>query len=182
MSEKILKILHQVWLGKESVPEPFVQWKNEWQVLHPDWQYKLWTDREISKNTELVTMTNSAQQFSSKSNIVRLYAVMNYGGVYCDMNFEWNKNIDDFLIFEAFACKENPNLYCNAIFGAIKKHERVVYQYENLHRYYMLPPPWGPTLMTEAAQVIGWNLATWRKTTDFKFEIEQYNKDKMAKI
>jgi hypothetical protein len=79
----------------------------------------------------------------------------------------------------------------------------------------MLPPPWGPTLMTEAIQEIGWNVATiptnffypylcnspyiaakefpnsyavhhwslsWRKTTDFEFEIEQYNKQQNGKI
>lgn len=211
MDRKIPKILHQVWLGKQPIPEIFIEWKNHWRVLHPDWQYKLWTDRDISKNTQLITFTSSSQQFSSKSNIVRLYAIMKYGGVYCDMDFEWNKNIDDFLVYEAFSCKETPNLYCNAIFGAIKQHEWVIYQYENLHKYYMLPPPWGPTLMTEAIQEIGQNVVTiptnffypylynnsyvaakefpdsyavhhwncsWRKTIDFKSEIEQYNRNK----
>lgn len=147
----IPKILHQVWLGENPIPEVFITWRNNWRQLHPDWEYRLWTE-ENTDIAEIKDMINVAQRFSSKSNIIRLYAVMKFGGVYCDFDFNWNKNIDELLVHKAFAAKERPDLYCNAMFGAEKEHEWVIYQFENLHKYCNQPPPWGPTLMTVAAK------------------------------
>ena len=42
----IPKIIHQTWKTKE-VPEKWKKSQEEWQRLHPDWLYILWTDEDI---------------------------------------------------------------------------------------------------------------------------------------
>ena len=145
----IPKILHQVWLGDKKIPKQFIDYTEHYKKLHPNWDYILWNEDSLSK-TKCWPFLEKAKKYSSKSNIARLYAVMNYGGVYSDFDIEWIKNIECFLVFKAFAAKESGNLYCNAFFGAEKGSKWVKFQYENTKYYLHKDPPWGPTLMTKA--------------------------------
>ncbi len=146
--------LHHVWLGNVKIPEIFNVFQRGWRKLHPLWNYKLWTDTDVTyfeqPYKDMIYQTNG---YSSKSNIVRLYIMYKYGGVYCDMDFEFNRCIDELLYTNAFVGKETHNSFGNAIFGAEKKCEWVQYQLKKLTEYIGLkPPPWGPVLITEASK------------------------------
>lgn len=158
----IPKIMHQVWLGNKQIPIHFLKWKLNWDRLHPDWCYHLWTDEDIKKikDKKLNFLLDECHKFSSKSNVFRLYIILNYGGVYFDMDFDWNKNIDEFLSHKSIACQETPGVYCNAFFGAEKNNEWVKFQWDNLDSHVKLPAPWGPRLMTFAASKVSNNLET----------------------
>ena len=85
----IPKLLHQIWLGPREIPQHFVDWRNNFYKLHPDWDYRLWTDADVETlPNEVKSIVNSLTCFASKSNIVRLYAVWRYGGVYADMDID----------------------------------------------------------------------------------------------
>lgn len=142
----IPKHLHQVWLGSKPIPKKFLDWRDNWRQLHPDWQYTLWIDSNT--NRELDPLLKRCKSLSSKSNVVRLWAIKEYGGVYVDMDFNWNKNIDKWLQHKAFAAKEKPQRYCNAFFGAVPNHPWINRQFQLLDKYVDKRPPWGPTLMT----------------------------------
>lgn len=142
---KIPKHLHQVWLGNNPIPDNYIKWRDNWRKLHPDWEYTLWTDKDV---VELDPLLNKCIKFSSKSNVVRLWVIKEFGGVYVDMDFDWNKNIDIFLEHSAFVAKEVPTRYCNAFFGAVKHHPWVIRQFNMLDKYVHKKPPWGPTVMT----------------------------------
>ena len=144
----IPKILHQVWLGPNDIPEEFVIWISNWKSLHPDWTYMLHTDKDIPQHLEYYI--NSCKHFSSKSNIMRLYVVNKYGGVYCDTDFEWNKNIDCFLDNNFIVSKQGLSVYCNAFFGSVANNEILKWQLDQIQNYYKLSPPWGPELLTLA--------------------------------
>lgn len=145
---KIPKILHQVWLGPSPIPNEFILWKDKWKNLHPDWEYMLHTDKDIPSH--LKDYIDTCRHFSSKSNILRLYVIFTYGGVYCDTDFEWNKNIDIFLDNKFIIAKQHGNLYCNAFFGSTKHSKVIKFQLDLLQDYIRMSPPWGPTLMTIA--------------------------------
>jgi len=153
----IPKKLHQVWLGDKDIPRKFVEFTNNWRDLHPDWDYKLWTDETISDKPEIKNLVDQCGAFSSKSNVVRLYAVYLEGGVYADMDVDWVQNLDKLLNVNAFAGRQRPgkemkeDMFCNAVFGAIPNSEWVKSQIEELPQLVHLPPPWGPSLMTRAA-------------------------------
>lgn len=147
----IPKKLHQVWLGDKDIPRKFIEFTNNWRDLHPDWDYKLWTDETISDKPEIKNLVDQCGAFSSKSNVVRLYAVYLEGGVYADMDVDWVQNFNKLLNVNAFAAREQKHLFCNALFGAISNSEWVKCQIEELPELVHLPPPWGPPLMTRAS-------------------------------
>ncbi len=45
---RIPKIIHQIWIGS-PLPQKYYRWQKSWQKYHPDWEYKLWTERDIEK-------------------------------------------------------------------------------------------------------------------------------------
>jgi mannosyltransferase OCH1-like enzyme len=150
---EIPKILHQIWLGPSKMPEEFIKWRDEWKKLHPDWKYMLHTDDTIKDIPDyLKKYIDSCKQYSSKSNVLRLYVIFKYGGVYCDTDFEWNKNINCFLNNKFIIAKQHGNLYCNAFFGSVANNEIIKFQLDLLQNYVNQPPPWGPTLMTDAVE------------------------------
>lgn len=144
----IPKILHQIWLGSNDIPDEFIIWRDHWRTLHPDWEYMLHTDEDVPEH--LKDYINSCKHYSSKSNIMRLYVVNKYGGVYCDTDFEWNKNIDCFLDNTFIVAKQQPSVYCNAFFGSVADNEILKWQLNQVEDYYRLNPPWGPGLLTLA--------------------------------
>jgi mannosyltransferase OCH1-like enzyme len=146
----IPKILHQVWLGPNPIPDEFLIWKDQWKNLHPDWTYMLHTDKDVPEH--LKHYVDSCSHFSSKSNIMRLYVVNKYGGVYCDTDFEWNKNIDCFLDNDFIVAKQQLSVYCNAFFGSVANNEVLNWQLDQIKNYYTRSPPWGPGLLTLAVE------------------------------
>lgn len=146
----IPKILHQVWLGDKPIPEKFLQFRNRWRQIHPRWKYILWNEENL-KNTECWELIQKTNKHSSMSNIARIYAINLLGGVYADFDIEWKKSINMLLKHKAFAAKESINKYCNAFFGSEINNPWIKYQYDNIQQWIYLKPPWGPNLMTEAA-------------------------------
>lgn len=41
----IPKIIHQTWRDKR-IPAAFRPYVDSWRKCHPDWEYRLWTDRD----------------------------------------------------------------------------------------------------------------------------------------
>lgn len=154
----IPRVLHHVWLGNRPIPDRFIEWRRGWRWLHPHWRYRLWTDESVPP--DLAPLLRETKSLSSAANIVRLHAVHACGGVYADLDFEWNRNIDHLLGAAAFAAEEEPGQYCNAFFGATAGHEWVRYQLGLLPEYADARPPWGPELMTRAAAECGGDLTS----------------------
>merc|ERR1712070_1358542 len=97
--EKMLipRIIHQVWIGGE-LPHRFQRLAASWKRLHPDWEYKLWTDSDVKglrlRNRELFERAKNPGQ---KSDILRLEVLYQYGGLYVDTDFECLKSFESSL-------------------------------------------------------------------------------------
>jgi mannosyltransferase OCH1-like enzyme len=145
----IPKIFHNIWLGQKKMPEEFIVFHDNWKNLHSDWEYKLWKDEDIHNlNPSIKKLIDESQTFSSKSNILRIYLLYEYGGVYADTDFDWNKSLNPLLNNLAFIPKPTYNVYNSAILGSIKKHNWFKLMLENLKHFARRPPPWGPDLIT----------------------------------
>ncbi len=146
----IPKTLHQVWLGN-SQPRYMQAFCHNWRRLHPDWEYRLWSAREL-RTMGLGPLLDRCTTFASQSNVARLHVVNQFGGVYADCDIDWIKSLNPLLETTAFAAEEIPGNYCNAIFGAAPRQPWTEYQIDKLAAYVLKPPPWGPSLMTEACR------------------------------
>lgn len=99
---KIPKRIHQVWLGSE-LPEKYRDWGKTWKKMHPDWEYRLWTDKEardfLMINRKLF---DEVVNFGAKADIFRLEILYKYGGIYVDTDFECLKGFDEICKMTSF--------------------------------------------------------------------------------
>jgi len=91
---RIPKIIHHIWLGGE-VPNVLQKYIDSAKKIHPKWQYKLWTDKDVSQmklyNREIFDQTTNC---GAKSDILRYEILYRYGGVYLDTDMECLKPLD----------------------------------------------------------------------------------------
>lgn len=107
-SMPITKCLHQVWLDKHNpdfrgYPEHRPTYKTyaaSWQKHHPDWEYKLWNNREFEAllnrpgfEAYADLYHNRIRKHIEKCDFARYLILYVYGGVYVDLDFECLRNL-----------------------------------------------------------------------------------------
>lgn len=129
MSEKIPKIFHQIWLNGE-MPEEYKKLTKILLSLHPDWEYKLWNSDNRPKlfNEDLY---NQMKYWKFKADLIRYEILHQYGGVYLDVDFLFQKNMDCFLDMEFIIVNQKnynrPPGLNNCIMGFPKNHYVIKY-------------------------------------------------------
>ena len=94
----IPKIIHQTWKD-ENVPDKWLEYQDKVRTLHPDWEYRLWTDKDnddfISTHyPELFKIYKLYPKPVMKADVIR-YAIMDQmGGLYLDLDYEMLKPFD----------------------------------------------------------------------------------------
>ena len=130
----IPKIIHQIWLGPNKQPDVWMNsWKYDYINNNPDWEYKLWTEKEINN----LNMVNKKQYdfekfYNGKSDIARYEILNQYGGVFMDADSLWIKDnnislntiLDKIGNLSCFAAIEpiNKSIIANGVIGFIKNN------------------------------------------------------------
>lgn len=90
----IPKKIHQIWLGS-PLPDEYRDYARTWQLLHPTWEYRLWTDKDLAmyplRNRALYDRSTN---YGEKADIARYEILYNEGGVYVDTDYECLKPLD----------------------------------------------------------------------------------------
>ena len=95
---RITRIIHQTWKDN-VVPEKWLEYQQKVKALHPDWEYRLWTDEDndafIAKHyPQLFPIYNAYPKPVMKADVIR-YAIMDQmGGLYLDLDYEMLKPFD----------------------------------------------------------------------------------------
>ena len=156
-NQKIPKIIHQIWLGSEF-PDRYATLANTWKNHHPDWEYKLWTEKELETfdmhNRDLF---DQASNYAEKANILRYEILYQFGGLYVDTDFKCLKPFDILNESFEFYCgvetiRRQVNI-SNALIGAIPKHPIMEYCVKKIKKNidywnelgFSEPLPWLPT-------------------------------------
>jgi inositol phosphorylceramide mannosyltransferase catalytic subunit len=123
-TEKIPKILHQVWLGGEF-PEQYRKLTQTFIDNNPDWEYKLWTDSDVeSFNMVNKNVFDKVKNLGAKSDIFRYEILYRYGGLYMDTDFFTLKSFNDFLHLDVFTGSghvDSPEAF-NGLIGITKEN------------------------------------------------------------
>lgn len=93
--KSIPHIIHQIWLGS-PLPEKYDDFIKSFTRLHPAWEYKLWTEKEILNldNFAGKEVFKESRTWGAKSDIARYAILHNYGGFYFDTDFECIQPLD----------------------------------------------------------------------------------------
>lgn len=133
----IPKIIHYCWFGKKAKPQKVLDNIRSWQERCPDYEVKEWNEENFNVNMFLFTKeAYKMKKFAFVSDVCRLYALINYGGIYLDTDVEIKKPFDDLLSYQSFIGKELPFKLSTAVIGANKDVEWVkafLATYNNKH-------------------------------------------------
>lgn len=98
----IPKIIHQSWKTTDlsSYGFPALLSKDSWKRLYPDFEYKFWTDNDITnyikqQSFEYQDTFNALDENIKKMDFFRYLILHEYGGIYSDMDFVPTSRIAD---------------------------------------------------------------------------------------
>lgn len=98
---RIPHIIHQSW--KTWDLKPFqVQWQKTWIENHPTWTYKFWTDKDnrkliAEKFPQFLSIYDNLPSPIERADCARYFYMLEYGGVYFDLDFESLKPLEPLL-------------------------------------------------------------------------------------
>lgn len=143
----IPKIMHHIWIG-DPMPSHLVDNIDAWANMHPDWDMKLWTEREIDEiglqnralydQAEKIVPRDAVEQF--RADIVRYELLALFGGMYTDVDTRPLRNIEPALAgHHEFAAHEDRtwvgNTYLAAVPGHPIMHALIAGMPANVHRF-----------------------------------------------
>ncbi len=96
--------LHYCWFGRGEMPELAKKCIDSWHKFMPDWQYKLWNEDNFDVNQVSYTKeAYEARKFAFVSDVARLKALNEEGGIYLDTDVMILKSLEPLLSYHAFA-------------------------------------------------------------------------------
>lgn len=92
----IPKTIHQIWIGDQDKRPKILM--DTWKGNHPNWDYKLWTEKEIEE-LELLNLNKFEihPMLSGKADIARYEILFKFGGFFIDADSISIKPLDDLL-------------------------------------------------------------------------------------
>lgn len=131
--EQIPKIIHQIWIGPNKLPEKWIDsWRHTYLSFFPDWKYKLWREKDIEefglKNKDYY---DKEKTYYGKADIVRCEILERLGGVYIDADCEYldinERSLNDLIMKSKdtgfFIAKQpSKSFYANSVIGSIPNH------------------------------------------------------------
>lgn len=143
----IPKIMHHIWIGN-PMPSHLVDNIDAWATMHPDWDMKLWTEREIDEiglqnqalydQAEKIVPRDALEQF--RADIVRYELLALFGGMYTDVDTRPLRNIEPALAGHyEFVAREDRTWVGNTYLAAVPGHrimqDIIAGMPANVHRF-----------------------------------------------
>ena len=119
----IPRILHQVWVGPDPMPQEFQDYRESWRRHHPDWEMRLWTDESLPADLVRKEAYERLRKPAERSDIIRLEVLLRFGGVYVDTDFECLRSIEPLIDGVEFCTAYiQRGRVANGMFGASPEH------------------------------------------------------------
>lgn len=129
----ILKIIHYCWFGKKEKPDSVKKCIDSWKKFLPDYQLVEWNEDNF--NIEKLQYTKEAyvaKKYAFVSDVARIEALYQYGGIYMDTDVEVLKTFTPLLDARCILGMEEKG-YVATSFMAFEKEHPLVKQFLNLY-------------------------------------------------
>lgn len=133
----IPKKIHYCWFGRGEKPELAVKCIESWKKYLPEYEIIEWNEDNFNLDMyPYVREAYDARKFAFVTDVVRLWAMYTYGGIYMDTDVEVLKPLDSLLAFEAVSGFESESqiptglMACRKGFPLFKE---LLDEYQGLH-------------------------------------------------
>ena len=140
----IPKIIHLCWFGGGDYSAIMKKCLATIEEFLPEYDVMLWNEDNFNVDERRFTREAYLEKkYAFVSDVCRLQALKNYGGVYLDTDVEIKKSLDSFLAHEFFIGMESDVLVCTAVMGSVKGYPLIdellkYYSTKSFYRYPML--------------------------------------------
>ena len=94
----IPKKIHYCWFGGNPLPELAIKCIESWKKYCPDYEIIEWNESNFDVNALKYTKeAYENKKMAFVSDVARMYALVNIGGIYMDTDVELLKNLDELL-------------------------------------------------------------------------------------
>lgn len=136
---KMEKIIHQIWVGPYEIPDREKKYIRSIQEHHKDLEYIFWTNDNLpklpDKVEELFKIFELQKDYAHQADILRIFLIEQYGGVYLDIDFELVNGLDYSLFnYEGLFCTHGGTDWTmpNGIFGGSRNSDIMKYLVEQI--------------------------------------------------
>lgn len=128
------KIIHYCWFGDKPLPTLAKKCIKSWKKYLPDYEIICWSEKNFDVNiTPFSKSAYEAKKWAFVSDVARIYALRQMGGVYFDTDMMITKNVDEIMRSEFFAAWESDRNVAVGVLGVCKPHHPVI---ELLYEFY----------------------------------------------
>ena len=123
MAVRIPRVIHQIWLGPDPLPDKFARFRETWRDLHPGWELRLWTEESLPDDLRCAAVAERLRHPAERADLYRLECLWRWGGVYVDCDFECVRSLEPLLEdLDFFVGYIGPEKINNALIGAVPGH------------------------------------------------------------
>lgn len=119
LNNKIPKIIHYCWFGRNPLPSLAIDCIASWKKHLPEYQIMEWNEDNFPFHEyRFAQEALDARKFAFVSDVCRLYALKKMGGVYMDTDVEVIQSLNPFLSHTAFSGFENDDFVPTGIMAS----------------------------------------------------------------
>ncbi len=117
----IPKIIHYCWFGQKPLPDSALRCMDSWRRFAPDYTLRRWDETNFDVNALSYTAeAYKARKFAFVSDVARLRALSDYGGLYLDTDVELLRSPEPLVTGGATIGFESSGLLSTAVISAEK--------------------------------------------------------------
>ena len=131
----IPKIIHYCWFGGKEKPEEVLRIITSWKKHCPDYEIKEWNEGNFDIHlNRYCEEAYQQKKWAFVSDVARMWALNEYGGIYMDTDVEVVRPLDDLLSHCGFLGFEGTQWIATSIVGVEPHHpliEKFYSHYQN---------------------------------------------------
>ena len=138
----IEKIIHYCWFGNKKMPKKYKTFISTWKKFFPNYEIIEWNEKNFPINKyPFAQAAYDSGKYAFVSDVARMYALYNYGGIYFDTDVEVIKSMDDLLTDDVEGVLGEESIEEQSFgtgFIALKKHHKIAkhfLEYYNSHTF-----------------------------------------------